>query len=77
MSNETKFSTGSFKNNEIYNYRQMMFLFQGENITENFKKNEPVSSLGNNSDSFFSIIVGVPLNTKIMLKASFNKFNKN
>ena len=77
MSNETKFSTGSFKNNEIFNYNQMMFLLGGENITEHFMKNEPVSSLGNNSDSFFSIIVQVPLNTKVMLKASYNKFYLN
>jgi len=54
-----------------------MFLLDGENITEHFMKNEPVSSLGNNSDSFFSIIVQVPLNTKVMLKASYNKFYSN
>ena len=74
MNSETRFTDYYHKNSEIFNYKQMMFLFGGKNITEYFWKNEPVSSLVKNSDSFLSIIVWIPSATKIMLKASFNNF---
>ena len=75
MNSETRFTDYYCKNSEIFNYKKLMFLLGGSNITENFWKNEPVSSLVKNSDSFLSIIVWIPSATKIMLKASFNNFN--
>ena len=75
MNSETNFNDDYLKNSEIFNYKQMMFLLGGENITEYFRNNEPVSSLVKDSDSFISIIVWIPLLTKVMLKASCNKFD--
>ena len=75
MNSETNFNDDYLKKSEIFNYKQMMFLLGGENITEYFRNNEPVSSLVKDSDSYISIIVWIPLLTKVMLKASCNKFD--
>ena len=71
MNSEIRFTDYYYKNIEIFNYKQMNFLFRGENITEYFWKNEPVSSLDKNSDSFLSIIVYIPSTTKIKAKNIF------
>ena len=77
MNSETNFNDDYFKNNEIFNYKQMMFLFGGEDITKYFTNNESVSSLVKGSDSYISIIVWIPLYTKVKLKESYNKFYNN
>ena len=77
MNSETNFNDDYFKNNEIFNYKQMMFLLGGEDITKYFTNNESVSSLVKGSDSYISIIVWIPLYTKVKLKESYNKFYNN
>ena len=77
MNSETNFNDDYFKNNEIFNYKQMMFLLGGEDITKYFTNNESVSSLVKDSDSYISIIVWIPLYTKVKLKESYNKFYNN
>ena len=77
MNSENNFNDDYFKNNEIFNYKQMMFLFGGEDITKYFTNNESVSSLVKGSDSYISIIVWIPLYTKVKLKESYNKFYNN
>ena len=77
MNKETNFTDDYFKNNEIFNYKEMIFILGGENISEYFRENKPVSYLFNYSDSFISILVEIPLFTKVMLKESYNKFYSN
>ena len=77
MNSENNFNDDYFKNNEIFNYKQMMFLLGGEDITKYFTNNESVSSLVKGSDSYISIIVWIPLYTKVKLKESYNKFYNN
>ena len=77
MNSETNFNDDYFKNNEIFNYKQMIFLLGGEDITKYFTNNESVSSLVKGSDSYISIIVWIPLYTKVKLKESYNKFYNN
>ena len=77
MNSETNFNDDYFKNNEIFNYKQLLFLLGGEDITKYFTNNESVSSLVKGSDSYISIIVWIPLYTKVKLKESYNKFYNN
>ena len=77
MNNETTYTNDDFKNTGHLNYEQMLFLLNGENVTENFKNNKPVSSLVKNSTSFISVIVENSLYTEIMKTYYNSNYNSN
>jgi len=73
MNSETRYSDDYFKNNKQINFEQMIFLFGGEDVTEYFRNNKPISSLLTHSKSSISIIVQIPLTTKFFSKTYYNK----
>ena len=63
MNNKTHFSdaySNTTLSKEKFNYEQTIFLSGGKNISENFKNNEPVSSIYNDSNSPITILVNLP-----------------
>ena len=72
MDSETRFTDENFKNTEMFNYEQMKFLLEGDNITEYFRNNKPVPSLVKDPNSNISILVQIPLSTKIILNTYYN-----
>ena len=63
INNKTHFSdaySNTTLSKEKFNYEQTIFLSGGKNISENFKNNEPVSSLYNDSNSPITILVNLP-----------------
>jgi hypothetical protein len=76
MGSETQFYNTDYKTTffykEKYKYEEMKFLFSGDNISEKFRKNQPVSSLGNDLVSPISILVILPVATQIMLKTYYD-----
>ena len=65
---ETRFTDDSSK----INIEQLMFLLGGEDVSENFKNNEPVSSLVKDSNSSISILVRFPIQTQIIPNTNYN-----
>ena len=64
MNNKTHFSDAYSSTNlskEKFNYEQTIFLSGGKNISDNFRNNEPVSSLHYDLNSPISILVNLPL----------------
>ena len=68
----TSYSTTFYSEKD--NYKKTKFLFGGEDVTENFSRNQPVSSLGKNLGSFISIIAILPVNTKNLLKTNYSNY---
>ena len=64
MNNKIHFSdaySNTTLSKEKLNYEETIFLSGGKNISENFRNNEPVSSLHYNSNSPITILVNLPL----------------
>ena len=75
IGNETQFYSTDYKTTfykEKCNYEEMKFSSGGENISEKVRKNQPVSSLGNDLVSPISILVILPVATQIMLKTYYD-----
>ena len=73
-SEETNLSDASKStlSNKNFDYEKIIFLSEGKSVCENFRKNDPVSSLNNNSNSPISIIVRFPISTQIISKTKYN-----
>ena len=74
MGSETQFYNTDYKTTfykEKCNCEEMSFSFGGDNISEKVRKNQPVSSLGNDLVSPISILVILPVATQIMLKTYY------
>jgi len=60
VENETKLGD-AFRKTDLFNQgcniEKMLFLYGGKNVTQNFRRNDTVSSINNNSFSSLSIIV--------------------
>ena len=56
---------------ERFDFEKIEFSFNGEIISEKFRKNELVSSLGNNLNSPISILVKFPLSKTIISKTNY------
>ena len=76
MDRETKCTDDYFISTEKINYEQMKFLSLGEDVSEKFINNEPVSSLVNDSNSPISIIVQLRVSTQILSKNYYNDYKQ-
>jgi len=74
MDNKTQLNNTCYKTtlyNVKDNYKKMKFLLGGDDVSENFRKNQPVSSLNENLDSHIIILVMLPVSTKNILKTYY------
>ena len=72
---ETQFSDAYSKtanSKDRFNFDKIVFSFGGDIISEKFRKNELVSSLGDDLKSPISILVRFPLSTQIISKTNYN-----
>jgi hypothetical protein len=54
------------------NIEKLSFLLGGDNVSEHFRNNDPVSSLINDSNSSISILVKFPINTQYISNTKYN-----
>jgi hypothetical protein len=76
---ETQFSDAYSKtanSKDRFNFDKIVFSFGGDIISEKFRKNELVSSLGNDTNSPISILVKFPIKTQILSNTKNYYYNQ-